>query len=94
MKVFEWLLQYINAKGEDLKPPMTNQLCISILVSADFLQMENLVREAGSHFLRNFNEIVKLPLDLKCINNRTLDIITGDLEYVPFIWSHLLTVTT
>ncbi len=43
---------------------------VSILISSEFLQMERLIHECLSFFHANCSEIVKIPIDLACINTK------------------------
>ena len=42
---------------------------VSILISSDFLQMEELVVYCLKYIARNLEEILKLPVDLTCISD-------------------------
>lgn len=56
--------------------------CISILISADFLKISKLVDETTSFIVYNINDIVRLPIDMSCINDKLLKIITKKLSIV------------
>ena len=52
------------------KPPTLEvKSCISILISADFLVMKDLVDETLQYLAHNLSDIVKLPIDMNCIND-------------------------
>lgn len=94
VKIFEWLLNYIeneewktqpgkkvfeiisdkNTKDENrkMKPEITVPDVISILISAEYLLIPNLVEESLRFFAYNMNQVLQLPLDLSCIKNNLL----------------------
>ena len=41
---------------------------ISILISSDFLQMQVLVNECISYVVSNLHDVVRLPIDMSCLN--------------------------
>lgn len=54
----------------NIKQPIIDiRNCISILISADFLGMKILVGETLQYLTTNISEIVKLPIDMQCIND-------------------------
>eukprot|EP00948_MAST-09A_sp_MAST-9A-sp1_P003818 g3818.t1 len=61
---------YIHRK--DQPPKLDSSSAISILISSDFLQMNNLVVTCLDFLHSHINEIVKLPIDLNCLNNNLL----------------------
>jgi len=64
--IFDWLMQYIN--GEE-RPRLEVAKVISILISSEFLQMEDLVLECLEFVKDNLERVVMLPLDMNCLNN-------------------------
>lgn len=42
---------------------------ISILISSDFLQMQELVNECISYVVSNLHDVVRLPIDMSCLND-------------------------
>ncbi len=50
-------------------PDFDVRSCVSILISADFLKISTLVDDSLLYISRNLNEILKLPLDMNCIND-------------------------
>jgi hypothetical protein len=60
---------------DDKKEPETGELpvldlknVISILISSDFLQMQELVNECVSYVVSNLHDVVRLPIDMNCLN--------------------------
>ena len=56
-------------------PRIDSRNCISILISSDFLKMEKLVQESLVYISNHLNEIVKIPMDLKCLQDRIIKMI-------------------
>ena len=61
--VFEWLMDYITHQKVNLEC----RSVVSILVSSNFLQMEPLVDKCLGYISKNLNEILALPIDMRCI---------------------------
>jgi len=68
VQIFEWLMQFINALEED-KPKLDLNNIVSILISSEFLQMEDLLDLCTKFFSNHAQEIVKLPIDMSCISS-------------------------
>jgi hypothetical protein len=83
--IFEWLVKYIH---QPQKPPSLDaRSVVSILISADFLEMDRLVKQCLAFMKSHINEIVKMPIDLNCMNDKLLSQLTAlfndeDLEGV------------
>jgi hypothetical protein len=58
---------------------------ISILISSDFLRMEGLVEECIQFIVTHVNEVVKLPIDMSCINANLLRSLAEKVE-VPSLF--------
>lgn len=67
VKVFEWLMQYLRSPSSQ-QAAMDPTNVISILVSADYLQMDRLVSECINFICLHLSDIVKLPIDMNCIS--------------------------
>eukprot|EP00501_MAST-03F_sp_TOSAG23-6_P002534 GSMAST32.ASY1.ANO1.2673.1 assembled CDS len=65
--IFEWLVQYIH-KTNTL-PKLNTNIVVSILISSDFLGMDNLVTKCIEFVGNNLQAIVNLPLDLNCLSS-------------------------
>eukprot|EP01059_Diplonema_ambulator_P025536 TRINITY_DN42600_c0_g1_i1.p1 TRINITY_DN42600_c0_g1~~TRINITY_DN42600_c0_g1_i1.p1 ORF type:complete len:640 (+),score=101.66 TRINITY_DN42600_c0_g1_i1:74-1993(+) len=74
VSIFKWLMEYIHAdpnKAES-KPVPEPTIAVSILISSDFLQMTRLVEESLAYVVEHIQEIIKLPIDLDCINKKLI----------------------
>lgn len=69
VEIFEWLMQYMLAKD---KPQLEMAKVISILISSDFLQMNDLVKQCLEFTAKNLEEVVKLPIDMSCLSQNLL----------------------
>lgn len=54
--------------------------CVSILISADFLKISKLIEDAAQFICNNINEIVALPIDMKCINEKLVRVIANKIR--------------
>jgi len=68
IKVFEWLAEYMD--GSQQVSSLDTKDVVSILISADFLQMNALVDECIEKMYTSLSEILALPLDLGCLPER------------------------
>ena len=78
IKIFEWLMKYLKlkdagalheqAKDDPSLPKLDIKNVISILISSDFLQMRVLVQECIDFVIENLSDVVRLPIDLSCLN--------------------------
>jgi len=75
--VFEWLIQYISS---DETPTLEVHNVVSILISSHFLQMVSLVEECIHFMSKYLNDIVRLPLDLSCLNEEIIKMISAKLS--------------
>ena len=85
IKIFEWLMRYL--KYKDCKPGQTGleakdqprldlKSVISILISSDFLQMKDLVQQCLDFVISNLTEVVRLPIDMNCLNQNLIKRLT------------------
>lgn len=65
VEIFEWLMQYMLSKE---RPQLEMTKVVSILISSDFLQMQDLVKQCLEFTAKNLDEVVKLPIDMSCLN--------------------------
>ena len=68
-------IQYKKRSEEEKKmlegsnmPNLDLKNVISILISSDFLQMQVLVNECISYVVSNLHDVVRLPIDMSCLN--------------------------
>jgi hypothetical protein len=65
--IFEWLMRFIN--NPQAPPELKCKSAVSILISSDFLRMKRLVDNCLTFVHQHINQVIKLPIDLNCINN-------------------------
>jgi len=70
IQIFQWLIKYLNEPNSP--PPLDTTNVISILISSQFLKMQKLVELCLQFVCRNANEILKMPIDLNCLNQELL----------------------
>ena len=73
--IFDWLMQYVKAlhsKDQQNRPKLDTKSVVSILISSEFLEMGKLVTECLNYVHDNINSIIKMPIDLNCINTKLL----------------------
>jgi hypothetical protein len=58
--------------GHDRVPVLDLKNVISILISADFLTIIDLVRECIAYIISNLHDVVRLPIDMSCLNDKVL----------------------
>ena len=60
---------------EDHKPELDLKNVISILISSEFLGMDKLVTVCVDYVVSKLNEVVWLPIDMSCLNQKLLSTI-------------------
>jgi hypothetical protein len=71
VEIFEWLMAFIH---EPHAPPhLDKTIVVSILISSEFLQMDQLVDVCLEHIASNISDIIKLPIDLSCISEKLVN---------------------
>eukprot|EP00112_Aurelia_sp_Birch-Aquarium-sp1_P020299 Seg52.3 transcript_id=Seg52.3/GoldUCD/mRNA.D3Y31 product="putative protein KIAA1841-like" protein_id=Seg52.3/GoldUCD/D3Y31 len=70
--IFDWLMKYVKqGDGRSKEPPMLEPSnVISILISSEFLKMDNLVKECISFCYENMSAIIATPCNMNCINDK------------------------
>lgn len=71
VKIFEWLMKYLQNPQAQAKELEVNTV-ISILISAEYLQMPKLIDECIQFVRNNINDVKNLRLDMNCISDNTL----------------------
>ena len=67
-------------QSEDYKGPQIEiKNAVTILISADFLKIDLLVRECTEYFVANVEEISKVSVDMGCINSHVIRDIANKL---------------
>ena len=75
IKIFEWLMKYLKQKDQPIDeqgPKLDIKNVISILISSDFLQMKGLVQECIDFVIDNLHDVVRLPIDMNCLNQNLI----------------------
>jgi hypothetical protein len=57
-----------SAEESQAGPKLDIKNVISILISSDFLQMKGLVQECIDFVIENLHDVVRLPIDMNCLN--------------------------
>ncbi len=65
--IFDFLVRFM--ESPDRPPPLTDSTVVSVLISSDFLQMDDLVNLCLRHVARRLSHILGLPVDLACITD-------------------------
>lgn len=55
--------------GQDRVPVLDLKNVVSILISADFLSIFDLVKECIAYIISNLHDVVRLPIDMTCLND-------------------------
>lgn len=71
VEIFEWLMTYIHEP--ESPPKIDKQILVSILISSEFLQMDQLVEHCITQMTQSLNDIIKLPIDLSCISEKLIN---------------------
>lgn len=66
-------------QGSDRVPVLDLKNVISILISADFLIINELVRECIAYVISNLHDVVRLPIDMNCLSDKVLYLIAEQL---------------
>lgn len=76
IQIFEWLMRYLqNPQAQGKMLEMNN--VISILISAEYLQMPQLIDECVKFMKKNFTGIMNLRVDMNCISESILKMLAG-----------------
>lgn len=65
-----------DAQLQQLAPKLDLKNVISILISSDFLGMARLVNECITFVKININDVVRLPIDMNCLNAKLIKLIS------------------
>jgi hypothetical protein len=71
IQIFEWLMKYLTNPQVQSRTLETGSV-ISILISAEYLQMPRLVDECVTFMKNHLLDVLKLPIDLNCITSPIL----------------------
>ena len=68
--VFEWLIRYLL---DPSLPKIELHNVISVLISSDFLGIDDLVEKCLVFVSNHLEEVVKMPIDMGCLNSSLTD---------------------
>lgn len=71
VSVFEWLMGFITAKVGD-RPKISIKNVTALLISSQFLQMEELVQLCLQYMKEHMSEVIQTPVNLSCLNAEIL----------------------
>ena len=66
--IFQWLMAYVHVGDGRPTPSLDTAVAISILISSDFLQMDELVNTSLQFVASRLQDIIKMPIDFDCIS--------------------------
>eukprot|EP00826_Nyctotherus_ovalis_P004188 TRINITY_DN1087_c0_g4_i2.p1 TRINITY_DN1087_c0_g4~~TRINITY_DN1087_c0_g4_i2.p1 ORF type:complete len:488 (-),score=38.64 TRINITY_DN1087_c0_g4_i2:630-2093(-) len=67
VSIFEWLIEYIQSPSTQ-KFSMKTSNVVSILISSEYLKMEELMKECIEYFVKHIGEVLRLPINPSCIS--------------------------
>lgn len=67
LDIFQWLMSFVNRRSAEKEPQLEPRIAISILISSDFLKMDNLVNQTLEYIHDNMNEILSTNCNVSCI---------------------------
>ncbi|PAA59550.1 hypothetical protein BOX15_Mlig025688g1, partial [Macrostomum lignano] len=75
VNIFDWLMRYVKRKFEKSNPvgSLEPTNVISILISSDFLKMDNLVDLCISYCHKNMSAILATPCNMSCLSESLVD---------------------
>ena len=76
INIFDWLMRYIHRQ----EPQVEVKNAVSILISSDFLQMQDLVEESLIFVGKHLSEIIQLPIDMNCMNSSLIKRLAGKVS--------------
>lgn len=68
--IFEWLIRYIHQPEQP--PPLDSSSVVSLLISSEFLEMEELIDLCLQYMSGHMNEILRIPLDFTCLSEKVI----------------------
>ena len=70
-----------NKQPLNFRPPdLEIKNCVSVLISADFLKIPRLIDECAVYLCSHISEILNLPIDMNCINERLIKVIASRIR--------------
>lgn len=68
--IFEWLVKFLL---DAQQPKLEVRNVVSILISSEFLGIADLVEKCLEFFSNHLEEVIKLPIEMNCLNTSLLD---------------------
>ncbi|GMF15698.1 unnamed protein product [Phytophthora lilii] len=78
VEIFELLMEYMHQRDHEWRPRITLENIASILVSSEFLQMEELVEECVAFISGRVQDFMLLRVDFGCLSDTTIAKIAGN----------------
>ncbi|KAL4159712.1 hypothetical protein PRNP1_000285 [Phytophthora ramorum] len=72
VEIFELLMEYMHQRDHEWRPRITLENIASILVSSEFLQMEELVEECVAFISSRVQDFMLLRVDFGCLSDTTI----------------------
>ena len=70
VNIFDWLVRYLQDPTE---PKLELQNIISVLISSEFLGIDDLVEKCLVFVSKHLEEVVKLPIEMSCLSASLID---------------------
>ena len=70
INIFEWLVKYLLDPSQ---PKIELHNVISVLISSEFLGIDDLVEKCLSFVANHLEEVVRMPIDMGCLNAALTD---------------------
>ena len=68
--IFEWLVRFLKDEGS---PKLEIKNVVQILISSEFLGIDNLVENCLVFVAKHLEEVIKLPIEMSCLNVALLE---------------------
>jgi len=67
LDIFQWLISFVNRRSSSKIPELEPRIAVSILISSDFLKMDQLVGQSLNYIHEHINEILSTNCNVSCI---------------------------
>jgi hypothetical protein len=67
LDIFQWLISFVNRRSSSKIPELEPRIAVSILISSDFLKMDQLVGQSLDYIHEHINEILATNCNVSCI---------------------------
>jgi hypothetical protein len=84
-------MKYLKDNGD---PKLDLKNVISILISSDFLGMAQLVEECVKYVKLNVHDVVRLPIDMNCLNSSLIKKISNAVTVIHSLTFRLMNSST